>query len=186
MSTGRHARPRPTGGGAPLALAVLVGGLALLVAVAATSGDALRLAVVALAAVAVGQLVMLARVERSSSRGIARLEARTRVLEMRGRTETDALHARVMASVAREAELHRAVVALAEEITRMRVSLDVLATRPVTATLLSRSYEMPLVRETAEAPDVEVRPPAPAVRRIVLADEPESSPAPPLRFARPA
>ena len=69
-------------------------------------------------------LLLLARLQRASTRAQARTEDRLRALEQRSRDESAELHRRVIEAVTREGELHTAVDLLSSEIARLRGALD--------------------------------------------------------------
>ena len=124
MSRGRHSRPRAKSGGLAGLIAIAVAGGAVALAASEPSGHVLRLCVVGLAIVSSFQMLMLSRLQRSSTRSLARTEDRLRILEQRNRDEGDELHRRVLEGVAREGELRRAVEVLVDEIGRLRTSLE--------------------------------------------------------------
>jgi hypothetical protein len=122
----------------------------------------LRLCVIGGAAVGAIGLLLLARLQRASTRAQARTEDRLRALEQRSRDESAELHRRVIEAVTREGELRSAVDLLSSEISRLRGALDGLAA-PVgaaVATFAERSmpsaptYDLPLVQR-AFADDAE-------------------------------
>ena len=173
MSRGRHSRPRAHGGGLAtfLALALAGGGVAL--SVTEPSSTALRLCVAGVAIVGAFGLVLTARLQRSTSRAMARAEERLRVLEQRSRDEGGELHRRVIDAVTREGELRFAVELLSAEIALLRGSLDGLAV-PVEALATSvpeqRTDGYPATATGAAA----VFPPAvdiPLVQRVLAAQE---------------
>jgi hypothetical protein len=163
MSHGRHSRPRARGGGLASLLALALAGGAVAVAVRAPSTTALRLCVIGGAAVGAVGLLLLARLQRTSSRSLARTEERLRVLELRSRDESEDLHRRVIEAVTREGELRYAVDVLSTEIARLRASLDGLAI-PVEAAAASMAelvltpaestpmFDLPLVQRVFAEP----------------------------------
>jgi hypothetical protein len=102
----------------------------------APSTTTLRLCVIGGAVVGAVGLLLLARLQRVSSRSLARTEERLRVLELRSRDESQDLHRRVIEAVTREGELRFAVDLLSTEIARLRASLEGLAA-PVEAAVAS-------------------------------------------------
>lgn len=115
-------------------------------------------------------LLLMSRLQRVSSRALARTEERLRILELRSRDEGDDLHRRVIEAVTREGELRFAVDVLSMEIARLRSSLDGLVV-PVVATLAELSaapaesastYDLPLVQAAFAAPVAPMTAPAPA------------------------
>ncbi len=170
MSRGRHSRPRARGGGLATLLALALAGGAVAVGLSTATTATLRLCVIGGAAVGAIGLLLLARLQRVSSRALARTEDRLRVLEQRSRDESEELHRRVIEAVTREGELRNAVDLLSSEIYRLRGALDGLVAPmgAAVATLAERAqpapatYDLPLVQRTfAEAaePDVEVAAP---------------------------
>jgi hypothetical protein len=127
MSHGRHSRPRARGGGLATLLALALAGGAVAVGFRTPSTSLLRFCVIGGAAVGAVGLLLLARLQRVSSRSLARTEERLRVLELRSRDESEDLHRRVIEAVTREGELRFAVDVLSMEIARLRASLDGLA-----------------------------------------------------------
>ena len=154
MSRGRHSRPRARGGGLASLLAIALAGGAVAIGLTSPSTATLRLCVIGGAAVGAVGLLLLARLQRVSTRAQARTEDRLRALEQRSREESAELHRRVIEAVTREGELHTAVDLLSSEISRLRGALDGLMA-PVgaaVATLAERSmpaaptYDLPLVQ----------------------------------------
>ena len=86
MSHGRHTRPRARGGGLASLLALALVGGAVAVGLHAPSTTLLRVCLIGGAAVGAIGLLMLARLQRVSSRSLARTEERLRVLELRSRS----------------------------------------------------------------------------------------------------
>jgi hypothetical protein len=132
---------------------------------------------------AVGLLVT-ARLQRASSRAMARAEERLRVLEQRSRDEGGELHRRVIDAVTREGELRYAVELLSAEIARLRGSLDGLAVpvEAVVSTVSTRTAEgpepYPAIAVSTEpaavtAPTVDI----PLVQRVLAAQESIAEPA---------
>ncbi len=156
MTQGRHARPTARGGGLDVLLALVVAAGAVAVALVANGTQALRLALVALAAVIVVQLLLAARMQRRTSRSLTWTEERLRTLEERSREEGDELHRRVLTSVSREGELRNAVEILAVEISRLRAVLDhvQLPVDQVTS-LAVPALDLPLLQQTFAQPPPE-------------------------------
>jgi hypothetical protein len=162
MSRGRHSRPRARGGGLATLLALALAGGAVAIGLTSPSTTTLRLCVIGGAAVGAIGLLLLARLQRVSSRAQARTEDRLRTLELRSRDESADLHRRVIEAVTREGELRSAVDMLSSEIARLRSALDGLVA-PVgaaVATIAERAvqpaptYDLPLVQR-AFAEEVE-------------------------------
>lgn len=154
MSRGRHSRPRARGGGLASLLAIALAGGAVAIGLTSPSTATLRLCVIGGAAVGALGLLLLARLQRASTRAQARTEDRLRALEQRSRDESAELHRRVIEAVTREGELRTAVDLLSSEISRLRGALDGLV-EPVgaaVATIAERSmptaptYDLPLVQ----------------------------------------
>jgi hypothetical protein len=190
MSRGRHSRPGARGGGLASLLAVALAGGAVAIGFASPSTATLRLCVIGGAVVGAIGLLLLARLQRVSSRAQARTEDRLRSLEVRSRDESAELHRRVIEAVTREGELRTAVDTLTDEIARLRAVLDGLVA-PVgaaVATIAERvaqpaTYDLPLMqRAFAEADDteapvlVDAEPPAGVLWQP--AQRPEAVPAP--------
>ena len=129
----------------------------------------LRLCVVGLAIVSSFQMLMLSRLQRSSTRSLARTEDRLRILEQRNRDEGDELHRRVLEGVAREGELRRAVEVLVDEIGRLRTSLE--------GFVPMLTAEFPAV-SVAAAPSSDVAPAfdIPLIQRVFAAQEEVAAP----------
>lgn len=186
MSRGRHSRPRARGGGLASLLAIALAGGAVAVGLTSPSTATLRLCVIAGAAVGAIGLLLVARMQRVSSRALARTEDRLRVLEQRSRDESDDLHRRVIEAVTREGELRIAVDVLAMEIGRLRASLDGLAVPVATMaerTLLpytTATYDLPLVQAAFAEPSlpvaVEAEPDRAETIRVHLAVEAAAEP----------
>ena len=160
MSRGRHSRPRARGGGLATLLALALAGGAVAVGLASPTTATLRLCVIGGAAIGAVGLLLLARLQRVSSRALARTEDRLRVLEQRSRDESEELHRRVIEAVTREGELRGAVDLLSMEIARLRGTLDGLVA-PVGAAVatiaertvpLPATYDLPLVQRVFEEP----------------------------------
>ncbi len=162
MSHGRHSRPRARGGGLAAFLALALAGGAVAVALRAPSTTLLRLCVIGGAAVGAVGLLLLARLQRVSSRSLARTEDRLRALELRSRDDSDDLHRRVIEAVTREGELRYAFDVLSSEIARLRASLDGLAVpvEAAVATMAERTataetvpaFDLPLVQRAFAEP----------------------------------
>ena len=181
MSRGRHSRPRAKSGGLAGLIAIAVAGGSVALAASEPSGRVLRLCVVGLAIVSSFQLLMLSRLQRSSTRSMARTEDRLRILEQRNRDEGHELHRRVLEGVAREGELRRAVEVLVDEIGRLRASLEGFV--PV----LTNEFPAVSVAATSVAPAAAAGPasdvaPAfdiPLIQRVFAAQEEVAAPLPP-------
>ena len=82
MSRGRHSRPRARGGGLATLLAIALAGGAVAVGLNSPSTATLRLCVIGGAAIGAIGLLLVARLQRVSSRSLARTEDRLRVLNL--------------------------------------------------------------------------------------------------------
>lgn len=138
----------------------------------------LRLCVVGLAIVSSFQMLMLSRLQRSSTRSLARTEDRLRILEQRNRDEGDELHRRVLEGVAREGELRRAVEVLVDEIGRLRTSLEgfvpILTAEFPTVTVGTAAATL---GAAAAASDVGPALDIPLIQRVFAAQEEVAAPA---------
>jgi len=177
MSRGRHTRPRARGGGLATLLALALAGGAVAVGLSTATTATLRLCVIGGAAVGAIGLLLIGRLQRVSSRALARTEDRLRVLEQRSRDESEELHRRVIEAVTREGELRNAVDLLSSEIFRLRGALDALVAPMgvAVATLAERAqpapatYDLPLVQRTfAEPVDPTLEDAAPAVAPVAV------------------
>jgi len=187
MSRGRHSRPRARGGGLATLLAIDLAGGAVAVGLNSPSTATLRLCVIGGAAIGAIGLLLVARLQRVSSRSLARTEDRLRVLELRSRDESADLHRRVIEAVTREGELRSAVELLSSEIARLRGALDLLVV-PVgaaVATIAERTvpapatYDLPLVqRAFAEHAGAEQVTPEPTAEEPIAVAPVEYEPAP--------
>jgi hypothetical protein len=187
MSRGRHSKPHASGGGLATLLAIAVAGGAVALAVHEPTSRAMQIAVVGLAALSSLTLLVTARNQRSSSRAMARAEERLRTLELRNREEGDDLHRRMLAGVAREGELRRAVEVLVAEISRLRTSLETFA--PVAAAAAPPAAPTvaapvaPVAFAAAEEPAMTAEPvpvmvDIPLIQRVFAAqEEPPAAPA---------
>jgi hypothetical protein len=176
MSRGRHSRPQARGGGLAALIAIAVAGGAVALAATEPTTRVLRLSIVGLAVLSSFQLLMLSRTQRSSTRAMARTEERLRTLEQRNREEGDELHRRVLAGVAREGELRRAVEVLVDEISRLRVSLEGFAPQAVpgagavpVAPAAATVATVEPAATVADAVTVDI----PLIQRVFAAQEPE-------------
>lgn len=185
MSRGRHSRPRARGGGLSAFLAIAIAGGAVVLAGTQPSGRVLRACVVGLAFVGSFQLLAQARTQRMATRGLARTEERLRTLEQRSRDEGDELHRRVLAGVAREGELRRAVEVLVDEIGRLRVSLESLVPAALAASPpLAAPLAEPAVPATpGVVADGSLGVDIPLIQRVLAAQEEASAPVQPAAAA---
>ncbi len=182
MSRGRHSRPRAKSGGLAGLIAIAVAGGAVALAASEPSGRALRLCVVGLAIVSSFQLLMLSRLQRASTRSLARTEDRLRILEQRNRDEGHELHRRVLEGVAREGELRRAVEVLVDEIGRLRTSLEGFV--PVlTAEFPAVSVAAAPAASAGPASDVAPAFDIPLIQRVFAAQEEVAAPLVPATTA---